>query len=302
MGRRALLLVNRSARHGERLLGEAIAELRRSGLELVEQSAAHPRRLSDVIRRYRDRVDLVVVGGGDGTLNGAADGLVEAQLPLGILPMGTANDLARTLGLPADLSSACRVIAEGRERRIDLGRVNDKHYFNVASIGLSTAIARRLTRQAKSRWGVLAYGVTALRVLWESRPFHAEIRTESETIRVKTIQVAVGNGRYYGGGMTIAADAAIDDHRLELYSIEVRRWWQVLPLLPALRHGDLEPLKEVRNLSGQVFEVRTHRPRPVNTDGELTTHTPAQFHVVPKALAVLVPGPALPARPFSAAR
>jgi YegS/Rv2252/BmrU family lipid kinase len=287
--RRALLLVNRKAAQVREFYDSAQAGLRAAGFELIERSTAHPREMSETIRHYRDRVDLVVIGGGDGTLNSAAEGLIETQLPLGILPLGTANDLARTLGLPTDPAGACRVIAEGHTRRIDMGRVNDKHFFNVASVGLSAAIARQLTRKAKSRWGVLAYAWTALRVLWQARPFHAEIRTESENIRVKTIQIAIGNGVYYGGGMVIAADAAIDDGQLSLYSIEVRRWWQVFALLPGLRSGDLQSLNRVRTLRGPSIDVVTHRPRRVNTDGELTTHTPARFRVVPQALSVFVP-------------
>src|SRR5260370_24584772 len=120
------------------------------------------------------------------------------------------------------------------------------------------------------------------------RPFHAEIRTESETLHVKTVQIAIGNGVYYGGGMIIADTAAIDDSRLDLYSIEVRRWWQVLALFPALRSGSLQPLKQVRTLRGKAFDVTTRRPRRVNTDGELTTRTPACFRVVPQALSVFL--------------
>jgi diacylglycerol kinase (ATP) len=288
--RRALLLVNRKAAQAHAFYDRAQAGLRVAGFTIVEQPTADVGGMSETIRRYRDRVDLVVIGGGDGTLNGAADGLIEAQLPLGILPLGTANDLARTLGLPTDPEDACRVIADGHVRRIDVGRVNDKHFFNVGSVGLSTAIARQLTRKAKGRWGVLAYALTALRVLWQARPFHAEIRTETETIRVKTIQIAVGNGMYYGGGMVIAADAAIDDGHFDLYSIEVRHWWQVLALVPALRSGNLQPHNRVRTLRGQSFDVVTRKPRRVNTDGELTTHTPARFRVVPQALSVFVPG------------
>jgi diacylglycerol kinase (ATP) len=286
---RALLLVNHKAAQGAAIYDTARIGLAEAGLEVVELAAFEPGGMSDVIRRYRDRVDLVVIGGGDGTLNGAADGLMDTQLPLGILPLGTANDLARTLGLPTELTEACRIIAAGHVRRIDMGRVNDRYFFNVASIGLSTAVARGLTRDAKSRWGVLAYAVTALRALWQMRPFHAEIRTEGETIHVKTVQIAIGNGVYYGGGMIIAADAAIDDNKLYLYSIEVRRWWQVLALFPALRAGNLQHFKQVRTLRGQAFEVTTRRSRRVNTDGELTTRTPARFHVVPQALSVFVP-------------
>jgi YegS/Rv2252/BmrU family lipid kinase len=231
----------------------------------------------------------VIVAGGDGTLNAAVDALVETQLTLGILPLGTANDLARTLGIPNSLPDACKIIANGEVRRIDLGLVNGKHFFNVASCGLSVKITQKLTKKAKRRWGILAYLITALQVIWESRPFSAEIRINDQSIRVKTVQIAVGNGRYYGGGMAVVPDATIDDQRLDLYSLEIERWWQIIPLLPAIRQGRHIHSRSVRALGGQEIEIYTRKPRPINTDGEITTYTPAHFRVIPNALSVLVP-------------
>jgi diacylglycerol kinase (ATP) len=94
---RALLLVNRHARQGKKSLLEAIHYLEKLDLELVEESIENPQQLAETILKYQHQVDLVIIGGGDGTLNGAVDALVATQLPLGILPLGTANDLARTL-------------------------------------------------------------------------------------------------------------------------------------------------------------------------------------------------------------
>lgn len=289
MSQRALLLVNRHARQGQTQLSAAIEQLQALGLELIEESTENPEQLPDVIRRYQDRVDLVIVGGGDGTLNAAVDGLVDTRLPLGILPLGTANDLARTLELPTSLPEACEVIAKGNIRRIDLGWVNNKHFFNVASMGLSVQITKQLTRDVKRRWGVLAYAVTALKAISQVRPFRAEIRLNGESIRARTIQIAVGNGRYYGGGMAVVHDATIDDQRLDLYSLEVKHWWQIVALLPAMRGGQHINSENVRALHAQEIEVYTSRPRPINTDGEITTQTPAHFRVIPGALAVLVP-------------
>jgi diacylglycerol kinase family enzyme len=124
MNQRALLLVNRHARKGQQQLDAAVHQLKSLGLELCEEAIEDPDRLPDVIRDYRKRVDLVIIGGGDGTLNAAVEGLVETQLPLGILPLGTANDLARTLGIPATLPEACQIIATGKVHVIDLGWVN----------------------------------------------------------------------------------------------------------------------------------------------------------------------------------
>jgi YegS/Rv2252/BmrU family lipid kinase len=287
--RNVLLLLNRHSRQGHRYAAQIAAQLELLGMNPIEESISHPESLSELIRDYRDRVDLVAIGGGDGTLNAAAEGLVDTQIPLAIVPLGTANDLARTLGIAASPIEACKSIATGQIRRIDLGWVNGKYFFNVASMGLSVKITNNLTKEAKRRWGVFAYAKTALQAIWQTRPFTAEIRHGDESFLVKTLQIAVGNGRFYGGGMAVAVDAAIDDRRLDLYSLEVRHWWQIFALLPSLWRGDHDSVSDVRSLHCQEVTILTRKPRPINTDGELTTYTPAQFRVIPQAIPVIVP-------------
>ena len=287
--KKALLLVNQHSRKGKKLLSQATVELQALDFELIVESTDSARELSDTIRRYQNGVELVIIGGGDGTLNSAIESLIDTKLPLGILPMGTANDLARTLGIPTDLSAACQVIASGKTRLIDLGWVNGQYFFNVASLGLSVQITQRLTKDVKQRWGVFAYAFTALQTLLSARPFRAEIKVNNQCFNVKTLQIAIGNGRYYGGGMTVAEDATIDDNRLDLYSLETKNWWEILTLLPAMRQGNHTDWPNVRALHAQEFEVNTSKRRPINTDGEITTHTPAKFRVIPQALAVIAP-------------
>mgnify|MGYP000160610913 CR=1 FL=1 len=289
MTKRALLFVNRHARQGKTSLAQAVDALHDLDFDLITISSKRSEQLSEIIWQHRNDVDLVIIGGGDGTLNRIVDVLLETQLPLGILPLGTANDLARTLSLPLTIPAACQAIAANNIRYIDLGCVNGKHFFNVASLGLSVGITRRLSAGAKQRWGVLAYAVTAMQVISQTRPFHAEIRANGESISVKTLQIAVGNGRYYGGGLAVASDAAIDDQRLDLYSLEVQRWWQMIPLLLTMRRGEHATLPWVRGIQAQAIEIYTRKPHDINTDGELTSETPATFRVVPKALAVLAP-------------
>jgi YegS/Rv2252/BmrU family lipid kinase len=288
-----LLLVNRKARRGKDDLSAALDRLRGAGFDLIEGRVERPSQLSEVVRRNRGRVDAVIIGGGDGTLTMAADGLVDTQLPLGILPLGTANDLARTLGLPLDTVAAADVIAAGRQRRIDLGVVNGTHFFNVATVGLGVGVTRRLSRERKGRWGVLAYLLTAARVVTRARPFAADIRTETGTIRVRTVQVTVGNGRHFGGGLTVDQSATIDDGLLHLVSLEAQTWWQLVGLLPALWRGTERHKQHARTLTGREFEVRPvkkHRKK-VTADGEVSSRTPAVFRIVPRALAVFAPPP-----------
>jgi len=289
MGQRALLLVNCHARQGHENFQLAIHCLQELGFDLIVDFPEKPQQLSDTIRHYCKQVELVIIGGGDGTLNAAVEGLVDTQLPLGILPLGTANDLARTLGIPQSLPDACDIIARGLVRRIDLGWVNGKHFLNVASLGLSVQIIKRLSEESKRRWGVLALVVAALQVIWKTRPFWAELRWNNQSIQVKTVEIVVGNGRYYGGGLMVADNAVIDDKRLDLYSLEVQHWWELIALLPALKQGRYVTLHCVRTLQGQEIELHTRKPCPINTDGELTTQTPARFRVVPQALSVFCP-------------
>lgn len=291
MTRRALLLINPRARQGRELRDTVTRCLARAGLDIVVGLLEDGRTAKDLVERHRDGLTDIVIGGGDGTLNGAAGALVEAGLPVGVVPLGTANDLARTLGIPTDPAEACQVIAAGRIRRIDLGVVNGKHFFNAASIGLSVEVSRKLTRGAKGRWGWFAYLAAAAGVLRHARPFRAEIRGDGAVNQVRTVQVTIGNGRHYGGGLRVADDAAIDDGRLDLYTLEVDRWWQIVRLVPALRSGGLAGHAGARALKGTTFEVIPRHPRPVSADGEVVTTTPARFSLLRQALTVYVPEP-----------
>ncbi len=289
--RRALLIVNVKARQGGCPPDEVAAELEAAGLAVRRAECGRREQLADLIRRDARDVDLVVVGGGDGTLNAAVPGLLDVGVPLAILPLGTANDLARTLGVPLDIKEAARLAASGTVRRIDLGEVNGVPFFNVASIGLSVDLARNLTRDMKRRWGKLGYAVAALRVLSRLRPFRAEVRVNGEVHRVRTVQIGVGNGRHYGGGMTVEETAAPDDGRRDVYSIDVEHWWQLPLLYPAFRAGRHGRWENVHAWTCEAAEIVTRRPRPVNTDGEITTRTPARFRVCPGAIQVVCPPP-----------
>ncbi|MFZ5774512.1 MAG: lipid kinase [Thermodesulfobacteriota bacterium] len=288
-----LLLINLHSKQGLLRFGEAVACFNDLGVQYIVGQVRESADFARAIRHYQDKVSAVVIGGGDGTFNVAVDALVESGLPLGILPLGTANDLARTLGLPASLPDVCAVIAKGHRRRIDLGRVNGKYYFNVASCGLSIAITQQLSKGLKRRWGVLAYAIATLRTLLTARRFEAVIKVDDGAeMRRCALQIAVGNGRYYGGGMTVAEDAAIDDQLLDLYSLEMPHWWHIFFLLPALRRGRFGERIGIWRWKGKRISIATVHPKRVNTDGEITTRTPALFELCPGALEVFVPAPA----------
>lgn len=290
--RRGLLLLNPNARSGKQPIDDILDDLWNGGIDLVPETFDTPHEVSADIIAKKDQVDCVIVCGGDGTINAAARGLMQTGLPAGILPMGTANDLARTLGIPTDLKAAAEIIAAGGTRRIDVGTVNEHPFFNVASLGLSADLARGLSRETKRRWGRLGYAIAAANVLAKARPFSAWIRNKDGVVRVKTMQIAVGNGRHYGGGNVIEENADIDDGALDLYSLELKSVWQLALMLRSFQRGTHGAWNEVRTARCVEFDIETRTPRPINTDGELVTFTPAHFKVHRAAVTVYAPDPA----------
>ena len=282
----ALLLRNPRARNGKAAIEPVLDRLRSAGIALLEPERGANDSASDLISRHADHCDMVIVGGGDGSLNNAASGLCYTGLPLGVLPLGTANDFARTMNIPLDPMAAAEQIIRGETRHVDLGEVNGHLFFNVASIGFSAELAAELTEKAKKRWGTLGYAIVAARLLMRSRLLSAHLDHDGTTETTHTLQVSVGNGRHYGGGMTVEETATADDGYLDFYSLEVDHWWRLLRLLPSLRKGTHGRWDDVRAFRTTEVTIRTSSPRAVNTDGELTTWTPAHFRIRPKSVVV----------------
>lgn len=286
--RRALLAINPRKRSTPGL-SDAISLLKSGGvvvriLDLATDRKGAARMLSEA----RD-ADAIVVGGGDGTLHYAAPQLIKSGLPVAVLPLGTANDFARTLRIPADPVAAARVLLDGKLKTIDLGQANGVPYFNVATIGMSVEVARSMTRERKQRWGSLAYAVSAARQILGAERFDARIETSGEAFTTRTLQIAVGNGRFYGGGTTVDERAAIDDGHLHIYSLELPSVWSMLPMLWSFRHGTHVRWSQVRTRSAGALRIKSARSMPVSADGEICTSTPCSFRVLPEHLNVFVP-------------
>lgn len=291
---RVLLALNTRSRNGLEQADLLMEALHAAGVELIRDEPLSVDRLPAFLRDHRETLrpdsDRLLLGGGDGTINKMLPHLVEAGIALGIIPMGTANDLARTLGIPVDPQQAVEAAVRGRRVRIDLGRVNDCLFANVASIGLGPKVTERLTGEVKRRYGLLGYPRALLSAYRDTRPFRCHIRVDDEAEHhLRVIHLAIGNGRFYGGGAAVFEDAAIDDNRLDLYSLLPTPLWRLLQIGPWLKEGRHRELEEVHSLHGSRIQIRTSRELPVSADGEILTHTPASFDVLPRTLAVILP-------------
>lgn len=288
--RHALLVINPNSRRGaEANLQATIKLLEASGFQVTIQESSSADECARELERRCEDLDLVIVAGGDGTISSAAAALYRHNMPLAILPLGTANDLARSLSIPDDLTEAGQVVVDNQLRRIDLGKVNGHYFFNAVNIGLGTRITHKLTKDAKRVWGILSYLHALWSALSQQRAFKVTIVADGRTYRQRSIHLTVGNGRYYGGGNIVDQDAEIDSGDLCLYSIKPQPIWKLIFLAPFLRLGRQRLARQAFSLSGRQIEISTSRPMEVHADGELVTHTPAILEIIPQALAVYAP-------------
>jgi YegS/Rv2252/BmrU family lipid kinase len=230
----------------------------------------------------------IVVAGGDGTVNSCLPALLKCDCTVGIIPLGTANDLARTLGLPIDPVEAAAIIGGQATRRIDVARVNDHYFVNAAGIGFSSDLRQDVDAQTKKTFGALTYALAVARRWRRRRAFTVEVSDGLE-VRRKVVQATVANGKYYGGGMAIHEDAEIDDSRLILLLIEAQPLWRHLLHVTNLKTGVYDFDAPYFVGSAATLTLNTRRRKRVSTDGEDSTYTPASFSILPQALEVFVP-------------
>ncbi|MGN8157556.1 lipid kinase [Salinisphaera sp. RV14] len=286
---RALLLINRESRQGEANARAAVEHLAARDVDVVEARFDRPDHVPAAIHRQAGDVDVVVLGGGDGTLNLASKAMLDCGKPMAVLPLGTANDFARTLLIPTDLAAACDNVVDGIDHGIDLGQCNDVYFLNVASIGLAVRACEYRSDTAKKWLGSLGYATNVFSAVRDTEAFRAEVRFEGRSEHLESIQIAVGNGRYFGGGLAVASDAALDDGRLDLYSLKPQPLPSLIAMLPGLVRGPHKAMQGVQLFESTAFEIHTEQPMAINTDGEILTATPATFRVWPRVLTVKVP-------------
>lgn len=291
----ALLIINPKSRLGEAAdLGTGVEQLRAAGMEVIQIDSPAAHSVGQIIDSYHDKVNLVILGGGDGTISSAAPALFRHKLPFAILPLGTANDLAHSLGMSKDLSEAFQNILNNRRHKINLGMINDHFFFNAANIGLGVKVTHELTPELKKTWGVLSYLQAVLRAIRANRSFKVRVEIDGRQHRMRSMQIAVGNGRYYGGGNIIDERSTIGDGLLYLYSLPPLSLIDLLSLGPLLRRGRQRQARHTFNAAGKQIKISTWPAREIHADGEPAGRTPVLFTVIPHALEVICPGPEKP--------
>jgi YegS/Rv2252/BmrU family lipid kinase len=238
-----------------------------------------------------DAGELPVVMSGDGLVGAVGGAMAGSEVPLGILPGGRGNDLARVLGIPSDPEPATEVILAGHSRRIDVGEVNGKRFLGIVSVGFDSEASRR-ANEARYLPGDLVYVYAAFATLARWKPAGFTVRIDDERIRLSGYSVSIANSKAYGGGMFIAPDAELDDGQFDVVAVGEVGKLRFLANLPKVFKGTHVKEEQVRVFRASHLELSASKPFPVYADGEHLTDLPASMRVLPRALDVLVPAPA----------
>jgi diacylglycerol kinase (ATP) len=288
--REAVLVVNAKSRRGREWFVTAREALKDGGIHLREAWAFRdPKALRPKVLEARDQgTELIIVGGGDGTLSSIALDLAETSTTLGVLPFGTGNAFARDLAIPVDPLEAVRTIIAGETAQVDVGTVEDSGFVNVVTVGLSTRIAEQLTGEAKRRFGRMVYLIAVCRALARIRPFEVTIVAGDKEETFETLQVVIGCGRFHAGPFPLMPEASLTDGKLSLYALETTSRISLLRYacnMPGGRHCELH---EVTSHSITGGSISARPPQRATVDGEIRQMTPFRFGIRPQSLRVIV--------------
>ena len=233
--------------------------------------------------------------GGDGTVNEAVNGVLRAggDAELATLPLGTGMDFVRSHGIPSEFDDAVAVARDGRPREVDLGRVEfregQRWFANVASVGMSGAVAQRANRMSKALGGKVTFFYALAREFLVWKNTEVTVRLDGAERRGRMHDVIVANGQYHGGAMWLAPEARTDDGQFDVVLIGDVTKLDFITTAPKLYRGTHLAHPKVELIRSAFVDVEAPVPLPIETDGEVAGTTPAHFEVVPGALRVRVP-------------
>ncbi|MDE2797765.1 MAG: diacylglycerol kinase family lipid kinase [Gemmatimonadota bacterium] len=286
-----------SGRGRARRTGERVADLlHERGVYVDLMMSGAPGDCERLAREALARgVRQVAACGGDGTVHEVVNGLANSDAVLGIVPCGRGNDLVRALGLSSDVEDVVNTLVHGVDRAIDLGKVGDRFFATVASLGFDTAVAQRMQNQgtgfltrALGMGGTVSYGLTVLRTLVGYRSSLVRLRGDFGVFEGRILLAATANAPFYGSGVKIAPDAMVDDGVLDVCIVADVSRWTVLRMFLRAYSGAHVGHSAVRVVQTRTLQIESDDPLWIFADGEPMCEIPAKIEVVPGALKVKV--------------
>ena len=288
--KQAILIVNAMSRRGADVFEEARAKLELAGVELIDAIAVEkPEDMDQSVIDAVARAPMVIIGGGDGSLSSTIDHFVGKNTVFAILPLGTANSFAKTMGMATDLDSAVDVIANGRRRRIDLGVIDGDYFVNAAALGLSPLIADTVPHKLKRYLGMVGYLIWAARSALHFRPFRLRVTLDDGSlVKAWATEVRIANGTHHGG-IELVESQDIDSGEIVIQAVTGKSLWGLawswFATLFKLRHRD----QTVTEWRGRKLRLEARPRQKISIDGEIAAKTPVTVRVAEGAMEVAAP-------------
>ncbi len=288
--KQAILVVNAMSRKGADAFEEVRAKLEMSGVELIEAHAVtEPDKMDGVVIDAIARAPMVILGGGDGSLSSNVDHFVGQDTVFAVLPLGTANSFARTLGLPLDLDGAIDVIANGRRKTIDLGIIDGDYFANAAALGLSPLIADTVPHKLKKYLGMVGYLIWAARVAFKFRPFRLRVTLDDGTlVKSWATEARIFNGTHHGG-VELTETQTLDSGDIVIQAVTGKSLWGLawswFATLFKIRRRELTTTE----WRGKKLRLEARPSQKISIDGEIAARTPVTVEVARGAIEVAAP-------------
>ena len=288
--KRATLVVNAMSRRGAAVFDEARDKLQAAGVKLIDAHAVqNPEIMEPVVKAAIAKSPMVIIGGGDGTLSSTVDYFMGSDTVFAVLPLGTANSFARTLGLPLDLDGAIDVIAKGRRKRIDLGMIDGDYFANAAALGLSPLIADTVPHGLKKYLGMIGYLIWAARVAFKFRPFKLRITLDVGTVVKSWATVArIAYGTHHGG-VELVEDQALDSGEIVIQAVTGKSLWGLAWSWFATLFKLRRRAQTTTEWWGRKLQLEARPAQKISIDGEIAAKTPVTVAVARGAIEVAAP-------------
>ncbi|MBR0551838.1 diacylglycerol/lipid kinase family protein [Stakelama marina] len=285
--RTAAMIVNAQSRRGRDLFKQACQAMKDLPFHVDARAVRDPEKLDETMEAIlANKPDLLILGGGDGTISGLVDHIVGTDTILAVLPFGTANSFARSMGIPLDIGGAVDVIRTGEPRRIDLGMIDDDYFANCAAIGISPQIAETVPHRLKRYLGRVGYLAWATLQFIKFRSFVVIVGEGDHEKRVEAVELRISNGPFHGGTELVDA-AEVDSGQIVVEAVQghfkrrlLKNWGASVLRLPARR-------EDVIDFRGKELRVRTEPPLPISIDGEVLAKTPVTARIAAGVIRVM---------------
>ncbi len=289
--REVTIICRSGSRNGLAYYARLQDELPKRGVTIEEAHVVNTR--LDLQNRVRKTVKsgrkFIVVIGGDGSQSAAVGELVHSDSVLAVVPAGTGNSFALSLGIKADIDAAIETIVNGKETTVDVGVVNGTYFASTAIIGLIAEAANLTPAPLKKIIGPLAYGAAAIIPMLRNKPFEMHVKWPNNDLKIETYQaIVVASGRYYGW-QPLTPHSDLASGNLSFFAAAGKTAADVIEVNAALLRGEQTKLEDAHYFSAPKITIKTKPKQPLNIDGHALGKTPAKFSVAHKALRVLVP-------------